>query len=229
MNRFRYSLLTAVLALSVAAPSALALGEQPTAPVLGTPPTVYSPDDVIVQWAPGADRGDRVEARENADVDFQRNLGNREFQLVEVEPGQTPSEAVAELEADPAVVLAERDGYNAPDALPNDPLFNQLWGLSNLGLGINGFSGAIAGDDISAIPAWDRTAGSPSVVIADIDSGYRFTTLTSLPSPGPTPARSPATALTTMPTASKTTFTAGISSAPTATRSHPTTIPPTTT
>jgi thermitase len=174
VNRFRYSLLTAALALSVAAPSALALGEQPTSPALGTPPTVYSPDGVIVQWAPGADRADRVEAREDADVDFQSDLGNREFQLVKTESGQTPAEAVAELEANPAVVLAERDGYNATDAIPNDPLFNQLWGLNNLGLGISGFSGAIAGDDISAIPAWDRTVGSPSVVIADIDSGYRF-------------------------------------------------------
>jgi subtilisin family serine protease len=173
VNLFRGASLIVALLLLTVAPSAFALDEQSGSPDLGTPPTVYSPDGVIVQWAPSADRGDRAAAREDADVDSQSDLG-RSFQLVEVEPRQTPAEAIAALEADPAVLLAERDGYIATDAIPNDPLFNHLWGLRNLGLGVNGFSGAIAGDDINAISAWDRTVGSPSTVIADLDSGYRF-------------------------------------------------------
>jgi subtilisin family serine protease len=147
-------------------------GAPPQAPP--TPSTTYSPDGVIVQWAAGAGRSDRVEARAEAGVELESNLGSREFQLVSVEPGQTPAGAVAELEADPAVALAERDGYRTPNAIPNDPLFDQLWGLLNSGAGIGVFSGAVAGDDIGASAAWDRTVGSPSVVIADIDSGYRF-------------------------------------------------------
>jgi subtilisin family serine protease len=135
---------------------------------------MYSPDGVIVQWAPGIGRRDRVEARADANVELESDLGNREFQLVSVEPGQTPAGAVSELEADPAVALAERDGYRTPNAIPNDPLFNQLWGLLNSGAGIGGFSGAVAGADVGASAAWDRTVGSPAVVIADIDSGYRF-------------------------------------------------------
>jgi subtilisin family serine protease len=129
---------------------------------------------VIVQWAPGADRRDKVAARAEADVEFEFNLGNRDFQLVTIEPGQTPAGAVTELESDPAVALAERDGYRTPYAIPNDPFFDQLWGLSNTGSGVNGFFGAVAGADIGAPAAWDRTVGSPSIVIADIDSGYRF-------------------------------------------------------
>ena len=96
------------------------------------------------------------------------------FQLVEVEPGQRPGAAVADLEADPAVAAVERDGYNLPEAVPNDPLFGQLWGLRNLGLDINGVTGSVAGDDVGALAAWDRTVGSPNIVIADLDSGYRF-------------------------------------------------------
>ena len=72
------------------------------------------------------------------------------------------------------MAVAERDGYRTLDGIPNDPLFGQLWGLRNLGTGIHGFGGAIAGDDIGATAAWDRTVGSPSVVMADIDSGYRL-------------------------------------------------------
>jgi subtilisin family serine protease len=164
-----------MLALLVAAPAASALQDQPApAAVPTTAPTVFSPNRVIVQWAPGADRGDKVEARAGADVTFESDLSNRDFQLVKTGPGQTPASAIAELEAEPAVVLAERDGYRSLDAIPNDPLFGQLWGLRNEGLGIAGFSGAVAGDDVGAVAAWDRTIGTPTTVIADIDSGYRF-------------------------------------------------------
>jgi subtilisin family serine protease len=71
-------------------------------------------------------------------------------------------------------VVAERDGYSFPNAVPNDPRFGELWGLQNTGAGISGVSGAIAGDDIGAVAAWSRTIGSESVVIADLDTGYRF-------------------------------------------------------
>ena len=69
---------------------------------------------------------------------------------------------------------ASRDGYSSLDSVPNDPMFGELWGLSNSGGGIDGFSGAVAGADVNAPLAWDRTTGSPSTVIADLDSGYRF-------------------------------------------------------
>lgn len=158
-----------------AIPAALAAQEEPAAPSAPpTPPTVYSSDRVIVEWAAGADHGDRVEARNDAEVDFKSNLGNRSFQLVEVEPGQTARDAVRELKTDPAVAVAERDGYSAPNAIPNDPLFGELWGLQNQGSGIDGFAGAISGDDIDALGAWTRTVGSPTTVIADIDTGYRI-------------------------------------------------------
>lgn len=131
-------------------------------------------DTLIVQWESDSPRYERVEAREDAGVEFQADLGDHDFQLVEVEPGQTRAAAIQALENDPAVVLAERNGYREPTAIPNDPLFGELWGLRNTGAGVKGFSGAVAGDDIDVGGAWIRTLGSPSVVVADIDSGYRF-------------------------------------------------------
>jgi subtilisin family serine protease len=133
-----------------------------------------SPDRVIVEWAAGASPVERRATREEADVEFARDLGNRRFQLVETEPGQTPQEAIDTLATDPAVAHAERDGYLHLDSIPNDPLFGELWGLQNTGLGIAGFSGAVAGADIGVIGAWDRTVGTADTVVADIDSGYRF-------------------------------------------------------
>ncbi|HYJ20595.1 MAG TPA: S8 family serine peptidase [Solirubrobacterales bacterium] len=135
---------------------------------------VFSSDRVIVEWDASASSSERRAAREGAEVDFTRDLGSRRFQLVATEPGQAPRDAVRELEADPAVVLAERDGYFSPDSIPDDPLFDQLWGLQNTGLGIGGFAGALAGADIDASSAWERTLGTPATVVAVLDSGYRF-------------------------------------------------------
>jgi subtilisin family serine protease len=140
-----------------------------------TPAPSLSPSRVIVEWAPSADGTERRNARESAEVQSVRILGAPEFQLVRIAPGQSMDEALASLRGDPSVLVAERDGLSAPNSIPNDTRFGELWGLRNLGgAGIDGFSGAVAGADIDAPAAWDRTVGSPSIVIADIDTGYRF-------------------------------------------------------
>jgi subtilisin family serine protease len=176
MPRLVPSLAGALLIALLTAPVALGLGGEarPSGAAPRTPSEQFSPDRVIVEWAAGASHTDRLDAREGAEVDFATDLGNRTFQLVKVEPGQSTHEAIAELRADPAVVAAQRDGWSALNAVPNDPLFGQLWGLENTGVGIDGFSAAVPGYDIGAPQAWDRAVGTPSTVIADIDSGYRF-------------------------------------------------------
>lgn len=160
MRRFGLGLVAVAIALLLAAPGASA--------------TQFSPDQVIVEWAGGTSPAERHEARAEAGVEYAHDLGTRRFQLVEAEPGQTPGEAVRELEADPAVIHAERDGYYHLDSIPNDPLFGQLWAFQNTGLDIDGFTGAVAGDDINVLSAWERTIGTPTTVVADIDGGYRF-------------------------------------------------------
>ena len=174
MLRVERILVLAAIAALLATPGAAAREQPVRDGTPARPATVLSPDRVIVEWAAGASPTERRAAREEADVDFERDLGNRRFQLVETEGGQTPREAIRELEADPAVVLAERDGYATTLAIPNDPLFGKLWGLQNTGLGIDGFLGAVPGADINVSSAWDRTVGAPTTVVAVIDSGYRF-------------------------------------------------------
>jgi subtilisin family serine protease len=167
--------LVALACMLLAAPGATAATDRPAPPLVpATPAPTFAPGRAIVQWASDADRGDRADARADADVSFRATLGDADFQLVQVQPGQTVGGAVAELEADPAVAVAERDGYSVPTGLPNDPLLGQLWGLRNTGVGVAGFSGAVTGDDIDAEGAWARNVGDPPTVIADIDSGYRF-------------------------------------------------------
>lgn len=63
--------------------------------------------------------------------------------------------AVDKLNADPAVIYAEPDYHAKLAELPDDPYFDEQWGL----------------EKIQAEVAWDVTLGSPNIVIAFIDSG----------------------------------------------------------
>lgn len=57
-----------------------------------------------------------------------------------------------------SVEYAEENFIYQPVAIPNDPLFPQLYGLNR----------------ISAPAAWDITTGDPSIVIADTDTGADY-------------------------------------------------------
>ncbi|MFH1219249.1 MAG: choice-of-anchor D domain-containing protein [Candidatus Eisenbacteria bacterium] len=54
--------------------------------------------------------------------------------------------------------------------IPNDPMFNQLWGLNNTGQ-----TGGTPGADIDAVRAWDVFKGSDQVLVGVIDTGVDYT------------------------------------------------------
>ncbi|WP_222595607.1 S8 family serine peptidase, partial [Microcystis aeruginosa] len=61
-------------------------------------------------------------------------------------------------------------GTISPQAtFPNDPSFNQLWGLHNTGQ-----SGGTADADIDAPEAWDIQTGDPNLVIGVVDTGVDY-------------------------------------------------------
>jgi subtilisin family serine protease len=57
-----------------------------------------------------------------------------------------------------------------PSAAPNDPGYDQLYGLHNTGQTIQGQSGFV-GSDINAEAAWDISTGDPNFIVAIIDGG----------------------------------------------------------
>ena len=71
------------------------------------------------------------------------------------------------------VLYAEPDYIVSRCAPPTDPSYGVLWGLNNTGQTVNGDPG-IAGADINAPEAWATTTGSPTTVIADIDTGVNY-------------------------------------------------------
>jgi subtilisin family serine protease len=62
--------------------------------------------------------------------------------------------------------------YDA-DLTPNDTRFGQLWGMRNTGQVVNGQTG-VSGADIDAVPAWDVSTGSTSIVVGVIDTGVDY-------------------------------------------------------
>lgn len=74
--------------------------------------------------------------------------------------------SVKTLRSHSAVKYAERNIVRSWSGIPNDPRFNQQWGLHNTGQ-----AGGRVDADIDAPEAWDITTGSQNVVIAILDSG----------------------------------------------------------
>jgi subtilisin family serine protease len=126
------------------------------------PDLPYSPDGVIVRFKAGATESDRAAARSS--IGGQRL---RSFSVVSglelVSTPQGVNAALAALRANPAVLYAEPDYVVHTTATPNDPLYSNLWGMSNW----NGL-------DIGAPAAWDITTGDPNFIIAVIDTGTQY-------------------------------------------------------
>ncbi len=91
----------------------------------------------------------------------QENLAGQGWVRVKLRKGQDPQSAIAELQTNPDVEAVQPNFYYHLAATPNDPMWSNssLYGLTR----------------ISAPAAWDITTGNPSVVVANIDTGMRYT------------------------------------------------------
>lgn len=92
--------------------------------------------------------------------------------LIEV-PAQQLDETLATLRSSNEVLYAEYDYIVHADSIPDDPLFDQQWGLYNTGQTVNGDPGQ-SNADIRAIPTWDFWTGDPEFRVAVIDTGVDY-------------------------------------------------------
>ncbi len=86
-----------------------------------------------------------------------------------VPAGRDPIAIVNALAALPGVLFAEPSAIGEWHATPNDPQFGQQYFLNNTGQ-----NGGKVDADIDAPEAWNLADGSPSIVIAPIDSGFQL-------------------------------------------------------
>ncbi len=91
-------------------------------------------------------------------------------ELVKIPKNGNVTSLLKSLKADPAVEFAQPNFKYYPSSTPNDPNYNQLWGLHNTGQSILDVPG-LADTDVDAPEAWSITEGSQDLLIAVIDTG----------------------------------------------------------
>jgi subtilisin family serine protease len=127
-------------------------------------------DEVIVRFRGGLQEFDKSLARSRLS-----GARLRAFRILDgLEHHRLPrnvsvEEAIAKYRQDPDVLYAEPNYIVRTTNTPNDPRFEELWGLYN-----NGQSGGIPGAHIDALSAWNVSTGSASVVVAVIDTGIDY-------------------------------------------------------
>jgi uncharacterized repeat protein (TIGR01451 family) len=86
---------------------------------------------------------------------------------------RSTSDLTASLRGNANVLYAEPNYIVHLEASPNDPSYENLWGLRNTGqvIGLAGLPGV----DIDAEAAWNLTTGSAAVVVGVIDTGVDYT------------------------------------------------------
>ncbi|MCU7906825.1 MAG: S8 family serine peptidase, partial [Candidatus Thiodiazotropha sp. (ex Epidulcina cf. delphinae)] len=88
---------------------------------------------------------------------------------VKLAEGEDLERAMAEIAADPSVDLVELNYEVHVQLTPNDPRFNELWGMHNIQQ-----NGGLYDADIDAPEAWDLHTGDQSIVVAVIDTGVDY-------------------------------------------------------
>jgi RHS repeat-associated protein len=132
----------------------------------------YRAGELIIRFRQGASEQDKNTLVANKGARRDKKLqGQSRLEKLRLRAGRDPQVMAAELRQNPLVELAEPNYLiDLDETVPNDQQFNEQWALRNTGQ-----NGGQIGADISAAMAWDATTGSPSTVIAVIDSGIDFT------------------------------------------------------
>ena len=122
-------------------------------------PAIHAEDSILVQLqrnaappagAVRADDGPPILALAPVATDDEAPLLR-----VPIDPGTDPSSAADALAGSPGVAFAEPVYLYQQDRVPNDPRFNDLWGMAK----------------IEAPAAWARSTGERAVVVAVVDDG----------------------------------------------------------
>jgi len=125
--------------------------------------TGYDPHTVLVGMQENADPGDVTVALPGASIE---PLGDYGLYKVTLPEGTTVENALATLDGHGSLRYSQPDYIQTIEATPNDPDFDQLWGLHNTGQ-----TGGTSDADMDLPETWDFTTGSDQVIIAVIDTG----------------------------------------------------------
>lgn len=120
----------------------------------------YVKDELLIKFRDRVAKSKSIEVTARLGLASVENLGSTGWQRVRITNGLDPKKAAASLDLGSEIEFAQPNFYYRLLATPNDP----QWGTAGLyGL-----------PKISAPAAWDLTIGSSTVVVANIDTGMRY-------------------------------------------------------
>jgi subtilisin family serine protease len=132
----------------------------------------HDPGSILVSFAPGTPEGtaQNVLALVGGKITQSYTLvpGLHEVEVADAD------QALIIIAGAPFVDFAQPNHIVRATAVPNDPRFNEQWGLHNTGQLINGSSGKVDAD-IDAPEGWDIYTGDPARAIGIIDNGVLYT------------------------------------------------------
>lgn len=126
-----------------------------------------------------------IKAAKPGSTDISLPGGIERIFIAEIENGASSNDVINSFSGQTFIEYAEKDYIatgsgkqadkeftenSSSSVIPNDPNFNQQWGLRNTGQTVNGVIG-VPGADINIAGGWDITTGSSAVKIAILDSG----------------------------------------------------------
>jgi subtilisin family serine protease len=131
----------------------------------------YVRGELLVRFKDGiSDKKERRFLRKYGKVEEDLDEAVDGLVLVDLSKGKSVEKIEEKLEDAKRVKYVEPNVKGETTAIPNDPLFGELYGLLNQGQAIEDVPG-IPGADIAATTAWDTTIGSRNIVVGVYDTG----------------------------------------------------------
>jgi hypothetical protein len=131
----------------------------------------YASDRILVKFRHGLTAQAKTSLHAAIGARTLKQYANvRDLESVSVPKGRDVAATLRSYRQSPAVEYAEPDFIVHAFSTPNDPLFPQMWNLSNTGQ-----NSGTTGDDIGATLAWNLSTGNHNVVVATLDSGIDYT------------------------------------------------------
>jgi len=130
----------------------------------------FDEDEVLIKFKPEAARMMWESLLQDNGMTIEKSFKHTGIHVIKLPSSMSVEKAIGILIMDPTVEYVEPNFIVSIFDVPNDPRFNELWGLHNTGQ-----TGGKADADIDAPEAWDIHTGSGNVVVGVIDTGVDYT------------------------------------------------------
>ncbi|PJZ78199.1 S8 family serine peptidase [Leptospira neocaledonica] len=139
----------------------------------------FKSSEILVKFKDNAGDSVKSYAVSSFNGKLLNDLGETGISQVELREGQTVEEAVAEYATHPDVEYVQPNYIYHASLAPNDPIYNQLWGMNNTGQSVITFTyltnnPGTSNSDMRMESAWDVSTDCSNTIVAVVDSGVNY-------------------------------------------------------